>query len=100
MTYKIRFRRAARADYLETIDFYLDESEPVAGRFVEEFENAVNSIRENPLKYQVLDERRGIRRAFIPRFPYGVFFQLDGDVVLVLAVMHLARHPRNWKTRE
>jgi hypothetical protein len=35
----------------------------------------------------------------LTRFPYGVFFAVDDDEVLVLAVVHLHRHPDTWKNR-
>jgi hypothetical protein len=31
------------------------------------------------------------------RLPYGVFFTVDDDMVTVLAVLHLHRHPDTWK---
>jgi hypothetical protein len=30
-------------------------------------------------------------------FPYGVFFTTETDLITVLAVLHLRRHPDSWK---
>lgn len=38
----------------------------------------------------------GVRRAFLPRFPYGLFYTLRGDLLYVLAVLHDARSPKRW----
>jgi plasmid stabilization system protein ParE len=42
---------------------------------------------------------RDTRRALIRRFPYGIFYRLDGDAVIVVAVYHLRRNPRLWQQR-
>lgn len=38
----------------------------------------------------------GVRRALLPRFPYGVFYAIRSDLVHVLAVIHNARNLRRW----
>ena len=35
----------------------------------------------------------GIRRVLTQRFPYGVLYSVEGDVLFVLAVMHLSQGP-------
>lgn len=42
---------------------------------------------------------REVRRAQMGTFPYAVFFRVEGDVVTVLGVLHLHRHPKAWKRR-
>ena len=38
----------------------------------------------------------GVRRALLPRFPYGLFYAVKGNLIHVLAVSHNARNPRQW----
>jgi hypothetical protein len=65
------------------------------------FEAQVNTIiarvLENPFQFPEIDE--GARRALVRDFPYGVFFTFEDDLVTVLAVLHLHRHPDTWKRR-
>jgi hypothetical protein len=42
---------------------------------------------------------RGVRRAQLAVFPYAVFFRFSADVVTVIGVLHLHRHPDAWKRR-
>jgi plasmid stabilization system protein ParE len=42
---------------------------------------------------------RGIRRVPVRRFPYVVYYRVEGDDTVVLAVLHGRRHPREWKKR-
>jgi len=39
------------------------------------------------------------RRFILNRFPYGVLYQLRGEVALVVAIMHLKRDPKRWAER-
>lgn len=63
------------------------------------FEADVNSLfarlLENPFQFPEIEE--GARRALVRQFPYGVFFTIDDDMVTVLGVLHLHRHPDTWK---
>lgn len=38
----------------------------------------------------------GVRRALLPRFPCGVFYTVQSDLVHILAVIHYARGPWRW----
>ena len=62
-----------------------------------ELRAAYSRIARGPLGYQ--DLRSGIRRALLRRFPYAVYFAIDGDVVVVLAVLHVSRAPTEWQRR-
>jgi len=42
---------------------------------------------------------RDVRRAMLHRFPFGVFFFVEGDRATVLAVLHLHRDPSSWERR-
>jgi hypothetical protein len=40
-----------------------------------------------------------IRRARLRRFPYGIYFKIEGDDIFVIACFHAARDPTNWQDR-
>jgi hypothetical protein len=40
-----------------------------------------------------------LRRVFLRRFPFAVFYFLDGDEAIVTGVFHGSRHPGRWKGR-
>jgi plasmid stabilization system protein ParE len=42
---------------------------------------------------------RGIRRVLLRRFPYGLYFVVEDDRVVILAVVHHRQHPRRWQSR-
>lgn len=40
------------------------------------------------------------RRALIPqRFPYGLFYRIYGDTIVIVACMHAKRDPQRWQRR-
>ena len=40
-----------------------------------------------------------IRRAALRRFPYGIFYMVDGGTIRVIAILHKARNPELWRHR-
>jgi plasmid stabilization system protein ParE len=42
---------------------------------------------------------RETRRAVVRRFPFGVFYKVEEASIVVVAVMHGSRHPKQWKQR-
>lgn len=62
--------------------------------FVAALELQLRRLEQAPLLYaEVIPD---VRRALLPRFPYGVFYVVRGDLVHILAVLHEARNPRRW----
>jgi plasmid stabilization system protein ParE len=52
----------------------------------------------HPEAFPVL--HRDTRRALVRhRFPYGLYFQLHGETVVVVACLHAKRHPRRLRSR-
>jgi plasmid stabilization system protein ParE len=54
-------------------------------------------LLNNPLAYQEL--RSGIRRALTKQFPHAVYFSIEAEIILVVAVLHTARDPAEWQER-
>lgn len=40
-----------------------------------------------------------LHRSLLRRFPYGVFFTADEQVVRVVACLHVRRDPKTWSER-
>ena len=43
--------------------------------------------------------QRDIRRQLLKRFPYGLFYRLIHDQVVVVACFHAKRSPGVWRSR-
>jgi hypothetical protein len=55
--------------------------------------------KKQPLLARIRDVRRSVRWVFPRRFPYRIIYRIEGDVVLIIAVIHAAQHDRRWKQR-
>lgn len=98
MTYRLVVRRQAKADIRETARWY-ERQRPGLGRaFVQQIDALLDRVHLNPMQYQIV--YREVRRAIPRRFPYGVFYRIDGSAVLVFAVVDLHRDPSIWQDRE
>ena len=42
---------------------------------------------------------RGLRRALVRRFPFAVYYVLEGEQIVVRGVLHMSRHPQVWQRR-
>lgn len=54
-------------------------------------------IADNPALFPRI--RGETRRAVVLQFPYGIYFQVHDQSVVVIAVMHARRDPRHWRQR-
>lgn len=95
---RLEIDSSAIEDLKESISYY-EYTAQKGAEFEVEFEDTIDRILENPLHYQVLDEK-GYRRCIFSVFPYGVFFKVMDDYIYIIAVAHHKRKPRFWKNRE
>jgi plasmid stabilization system protein ParE len=59
----------------------------------------IDTLSANPLSYRLRDRRRNVRWLLSPRFPYRIVYRIQDEVITVFAVIHQARHERQWKRR-
>ena len=93
--YRLVAEPRAGLDVAATFDWYENEQAGLGHEFLDELRVAYDRIVGGPLAYQ--DLRSGIRRALLRRFPYAVYFAVEGTVIIVLAVLHVSRDPAEWQ---
>jgi plasmid stabilization system protein ParE len=84
-------------DVAAAYHWYETETPGLGAEFLDELIAAYDRIAARPLQYQ--DLRSGVRRALLRRFPYAVYFAVERDVIVVLAVLHASRDPAEWQRR-
>lgn len=97
MRYHLELIAEAEADLGEAFDYYEGQLSGLGRELVSTLEQQLERIVENPSQYQV--RYRGVRRAVMQRFPYAVFYLVEGEAVVVLAIEHQGRDPEHWKQR-
>jgi len=94
---KFRFHPAALEEYEESALYYVAISPFVANRFIDEIESAIRRMCRHPRACSVIEDN--IRRCLVKRFPFGIYYSLEADHILIVAIMHLSRMPGYWKDR-
>ncbi|PIB25179.1 type II toxin-antitoxin system RelE/ParE family toxin [Maribacter sp. 4G9] len=93
MVHKVIIKPGAELDILEALEWYEEEKEALALDFLQRLDDELDRISKNPEHFQ--KRYRDIKIVFTRRFPYGIHYTLENDIVYVHAVMHMKRKPRN-----
>ena len=87
---KVRYTEPA-AEELETIISYFRDIAPsVVADFADSIDDAVSQLLDNPYLVQET-EKSGVRRWYLRRFRYSIFFTVEGDELVTLHIQHAAR---------
>jgi len=97
MTLKVVFRRAAQAEFDAAVLWYEERQPGLGSEFAAEIGRAVERAATYPERFPI--KHNGVRCVRARRFPYSVFYRVETDRVVVLAVFHARRDPLIWKTR-
>jgi plasmid stabilization system protein ParE len=92
---KVRFLSTAELELKEAMEFYESAREGLGAEFLAEVEATTHLIESFPLAWTPLSPRT--RRCRTHRFPYGLFYQVPSDEILIVSVMDLRRNPRRWE---
>jgi toxin ParE1/3/4 len=88
---------AAEADLAEAKAWYEKNRRGWSERFRMRVEEAFERIGRIPELHAEI--YKSVRRTFINQFPYAVFYRVEENRIVVVAVMHTRRNPRRWKSR-
>lgn len=94
---RIDFLEPADVEFVDTITYYNLQSEGLGYEFAAEVKRAMGRILQYPKAWTPLSKRS--RRCRTNRFPYGVIYQLRDDIILIVAIQNMHKHPDSWKSR-
>ncbi|MDM8536878.1 type II toxin-antitoxin system RelE/ParE family toxin [Desulfobacterales bacterium HSG17] len=97
MKYKVYIRPDAETDIESGATWYEMQREGLGDEFLNEVINTFETISDNPYMYVAV--HRNTHRALIHRFPFAVYYRIEEDSLVVVAVIHGSRHPKQWKDR-
>lgn len=91
------FHPAAQEELDAAYAWYEGELKGSGEALLAEVRNVLQRIDENPAAYAQV--YRDVRRGLTRRFPYGVFYRIETERIVVLAVYHGSRDPEGWQGR-
>lgn len=94
---KYVFHPEALDDYSEAATYYAEISADLAYAFIESVEKGIDQITTFPETWGIVEE--DVRRHLLKRFPFGIYYTIEEDYILIIAVMHMSRNPGYWKCR-
>jgi toxin ParE1/3/4 len=97
MSHEIVIRPEAEADLAEAKQWYNERRAGLGEDFLLCVDEALVKIARSPELYPVV--HKDIRRGVIHRFPFGIFYRINSEQVVVIGVFHVRRAPRHWKSQ-
>ena len=97
MNREIVLRPRAEVETREAFEWYERQAPGLGWEFLRSVDASLQSIRRDPNLHPIVWQ--DVRRALVRRFPYQIFFVLEEKSVVVLAVLHAKRDPKNWPPR-
>ena len=102
MTTPVRFSRQAREEVIEAARHYGEQRAELRSEFLDSMDDTIARV----VRYAPhiggapgIDATLGVKRIFMKRFPYSVFFIELPTRYRVLAVAHARRKPFYWSGR-
>ncbi len=97
MTRPVFYRREAQLEFDEAYDWSENRRTGLGVEFAAAVQQAIDRIVANPERHGVVHLE--IRCALVRRFPYGVYYWIEDERIVVLAIFHSSRDPKVWQSR-
>lgn len=93
----VEFHPEAQKEFLAAARFYEDQRHGLGLDFTLTIQRTYERVLEFPASGARFGRR--LRRALLPKFPYGLLYRVEPDRIYIIAVMHLRRRPGYWLSR-
>lgn len=92
-----KFLPEAEEELREASRYYENEAPGVGLAFITEVHRLIAMVISHPLAAPKI--RGSIRSKVLLHFPYSLFYSIESDVILIVAVAHQKRRPTYWRSR-
>ena len=93
----ITIRKDAVLDIDDAYHWYETNKDGLGEIFLDSIAESFRKMRESPKIYPTV--YKSVRRAFVHKFPYGIFYFENNNFITVVAVKHAKKNPINWQER-
>lgn len=92
MNYRLIVRPNAEQQATEAYLWYEEKLAGLGDEFLLSLDACINSIARNPNLFQ--KKYKNIRMGMVERFPYGVYYIMEGNLISILAILHFSRETK------
>ncbi len=96
-SFSIQISDEAEIDFDNSYQYYSEDSLKVADAFFKKINLGLENIRKQPTAYPVV--YKSVRKYVVQKFPFVIYYQIEGAVIQVLAIFHTSRSPKIWNAR-
>lgn len=89
MSWRVLIRPNAEADARDARQWYESQRTGLGDELLEEIRRAIRLLGEHPERRPIY--YRGFRRLITRRFPYKLFYRIEGDRVIVFRILRAKR---------
>lgn len=97
MIRRITFKPEAKLDLAEAYEWYEQRDAGLGAEFMRAVDSCAHQIERHPEMYPVV--HKNVRQALTRRFPYSIFYLVEGDTIYVVSIFHASRDPKAWGNR-
>ena len=90
---------SAEQDVAEGALWYENQQIGLGKEFIAEVEKIFQVLKRDPERVCLHYPTQQVRRILTHRFPYHVYYYIEEQTIRVFAIVHTARHSRQWKRR-
>ena len=97
MNYRIVVRKQAEADMAAAANWYNQQNPGLGTEYLRAVDVCIASISRNPDMHATV--YRTVKRALLRRFPYGIFYVMTNESIVIIACLHGKQNPNRIKSR-
>ena len=97
MAHELIIRPEALEDIDQAYGWYKRRQAGLGERFLRHLDDCLSAICRSPNAHAIVYAH--YRRAVVRRFPYVVFYEVEGERVNVYSIFHTSQKPRKWMDR-
>lgn len=96
--YEIILSPEAEEELISSMEFYEQKMLGLGEDFVLEVDNTFDRIKINPEQFPKIKKKQ-VRKAWLKRFPFGIYFAVNDTIINILAIFHHSRNPKQLVKR-
>jgi len=93
----IEFLPLAKSELDDAVKYYNLQVQGLGSRYKSEVKSTIKRVAVFPTAF--IEVKPEIRRCIMHKFPYNIYYSIQDNIILILAIAHQHRKPDYWIDR-